>query len=180
MKSLAFATFCFFALVKATMAASPSSLSVEIDADKLRYRVCLCLESEAIEYDSLDLAAPASGLAPRGARVHVKDSSTQMIACADTERGYSSAELYSGSPVFKSSFKMAPPSGAIFSEWFEIADLVRGLEQCSKISPEKWAKLQIIFTVRTRAKAEGSVQGQSVWLDLTPSARRVLTGTVAN
>jgi hypothetical protein len=86
---------------KLIMVAEPNSLSIETDAAKLKYRVLVHLGSEGAEYDSLDLTPIASGLAPRGARVIVKDESSHVIACGNGESGYSSAELYSGSPVFK-------------------------------------------------------------------------------
>jgi hypothetical protein len=175
MRSILFAT-CFLLLAKVMMAAVPNSLSIEVDAKKLKYRVLLSLENESTEYDSFDLVAVAPGLASRGARVHVKDDSGQMIACANTERGYSSAELDSGSLVFKQSFKRPPQSGTVYSDWFDLADLVRGLDQCSKVPPDKWAKLMIVFSVRTRAKTSDSVRGQSTWLDLSPAVRRRLIG----
>lgn len=180
MKSLYF-TACFvLALVRVAMATESNPLSVEVDTDKLKYRVCLRLEGDATEYDALDLAPVAHGLAPRGARVYVKDDSGQTVTCVGGDRGYSSAELHSGSPIFKSSFKKAPQSGAVYSDWFDMADLIRGLDQCSKVPPEKWARLMIKLTVRTRTKTDGSVQGQSAWLDLTPNARRqFVSGKIA-
>lgn len=174
MKTLFF-TACFvLALVRVTMAAESNPLSIEVNAAKLKYRVCLRLEGDVIEYDVLDLAPVANGLAPRGARAHVKDDSGQLITCGGGDRGYSSAELYSGSPIFKSLFKKAPQSGVVYSDWFEVTELLRGFEQCSKVSPEKWAKLRIEFTVRTRTKTDSSVQGESAWVDFTLDARRRL------
>jgi hypothetical protein len=177
MKMLFFTACVLIALGEVAMtAAVPNSLSVEVDAARLKYRVLLHLENAATEYDSLDLVPVARGLAPQGARIHVKDDSGKLVGCTNPERGYSSAELYSGSPVPKSSFKKASESATVYSEWFDIADSIRGLDQCSRVAPEKWAKLMITFSIRTRGKTEGSVQGQSAWLDLTPADQRRLSG----
>jgi hypothetical protein len=162
------------ALVEPTMAGGSTSLFVEVDAAKLKYRVVLHLEKGA-EYESLDLLPVASGLAPPGARIHIKDDLGQLIGCMNGERGYSSYELYSGSPTPNSAFKKAPDSNALYSEWFAIADLVRGLEQCSKVPPEKWATIMISFSVRTHAETRVKVQGRSAWIDLKPTDRRQLS-----
>jgi hypothetical protein len=174
MKTLLF-TACLMALIEPVVASGSNSLSVEIDAAKLKYRVFLRLEKDT-EYDSLALLPIARGLAPPGARVHIKDDLGQLVGCMNSERGYSSYDLYSGSPKPNSAFREAPQSGTVYSEWFDIADLVRGLDQCSKIAPEKWAKLMVTFSVRTHAKTEVNFQGQSAWLVLTPEDRRNLSG----
>lgn len=143
MKTFLFTSCFVLALVQFSMAAESNSLSIEVDTAKLKYRVCLRLDSNTTEYDALDMVPVASGLAPRGAKVHVKDNLGRLVLCESDDRGYSSAELYSGSPIFKSSFKKPPSSGIVCSDWFEIAQLVRGLDQCSKVLPEKWSKLLI-------------------------------------
>jgi len=175
-KSLYLATLLVLASVKVMVPAEPNSLSVEVDADRLKYRACLHLSDQATEYDSLDLVPVARGLAPRGARVFVKGDSGQAVACANAGRGYSSSELDSGSPIYRSSFEKAPQSGNVCSEWLDIRDLVRGFDQCSRVPPDEWAKLSITFTVTTRDKTSGTVQGQSVWIDLSSAARRQLAG----
>ena len=159
------------ALAPAVKAVS-NSVSVELDAAKLRYRVLLRLKKDT-EYDSLELLPTGRGLAPPGARVHVKDDSNQLVEC-NSARGYSSYELDSGSPMPRSAFRKAPQSGIIYSQWFDIGDLVRGLGLCSKVAPERWAKLMITFSVATHGKPEVSLQGESAWLVLTPANRRRL------
>ena len=155
-------------------AAESTGLSVETDIQQLRYRVVLHLEAVSSEYDELDLIPSAPGLAPRGARVRIKDRTGQLIPCANTERGYSSAELSSGSPVFKTSFKKAPQSHIVYSDWFAMGDLVRGLEQCSRVRSEKWASLRIGFTVRTSGTRSAVVHGESTWVDVSLAGRHAL------
>jgi len=174
MKMLLCAAF-LMALVEPVVAGGSNSLSIEVDAAKLKYRVFLHLEKD-MEYETLDLLPIATGLAPPGARVHIKDDLGQLVGCMDRERGYSSYELYSGSPMAKSAFEKVPQSGVVYSEWLHIADLVRGMNQCSNVAPEKWAKLMITFSVRTRLKTEVNLQGQSAWFVLTPVDRRILSG----
>ena len=177
MKMLLF-TACLMAIVKPAVAGASNSLSIEVDTTKLKYRVSLHLEKDT-EYDSLGLLPVARGLAPPGSRVHVKGDTGYLVECVNGERGYSSYELDSGSPTRESAFRKAPQSGTVYSEWFDIADLVRGLDQCSKVAPDKWAKLMITFSVRTRDRTEASVQGQSDWIVLTLANRRRIKETRA-
>ena len=168
-------TACLMAIVQPVAAVGSNSLSIELSATKLKYRVSLHLERDA-EYDSQDLLPVARGLAPPGSRVHVNVDSGEPVECVNGERGYSSYELHSGSPMRESTFKKAPQSGTVYSEWFDIADLVRGLDQCSKVAPDKWARLMITFSVRMRARREANIQGQSDWLVLTLADRRRIKG----
>jgi hypothetical protein len=176
MKSLFLAALFMLGLVKVTMAAEPTRLAIEVDTDKMQYRVCLHFESNELEYDALDLVPPATGFAPRRVRAFLKDASGKAIPCGNTDGGYSSYEMYSGSPLFKSSFKKAPASKVLFSEWYSFQDLLRGFGLASGVSPDRWGSLQLKFAVAVQGKSPSRVTGESEWIFLSPAARRALGG----
>jgi hypothetical protein len=176
MKSLLFIAFFVFALAKVTMAAIPTSLTVEIDADKMRYRIGVHFEGNDAEYDALDLVPPAPGFAPRRVRAFLKDTAGNAIPCGNTDGGYSSYEMYSGSPVFKSAFQKVPASKVLFSDWYSFQDLLRGFALASGASPDRWGSLRLKFTLIIHGKSPGQVTGESAWIVLSPAARRAFGG----
>jgi len=52
------------------------------------------------------------------------------------------------------------------SDWFRVQTLLYGLDQCSGISQNQWARLMIRFTVSIRGKSEEDLTGETSWLQL--------------
>lgn len=181
MKSILFAACLCLAITRnmtaaenaVSTASASASVSVEVDAVAMRYRVHLVLPPD-VGYDSSALTPAADGLAPRGVRVLIEDDSGRPISAGGSERCFSSSDLSSGSRFDGPGCILVPASSRVQTEWFSIADLVRGFEQCSGMPPETWARIQIVVSVRTCATQEGRAEGQSEWLVITPAMRQAM------
>lgn len=169
MKAVFISVFFVFALIEIAMATETTRLTVEVDTDKLRYRVCLHTQEDGLEYDALDLIPPDAGFSPRRVRGFLKDTSGKAIKCGNTDGGYSSYEMYSGSPVFESSFQKVPVSKILFSEWYSFQDLLRGFSTASGVNANHWGSLKLKFTVTIRRESQNQLSGESGWIELKKS-----------
>lgn len=161
------------ARTEAGMRSETDAVTVTLDPDSMSYQVCLRAPAGS-EYDSLDFGVPTPGLAPRGARGHVRRQSGATIT---GERGYSSYEAWSGSPLHERAHRRVPESGVFCSQWFKIKDLLASLERDSKVPMSAWAAVRVTFIleVRSGAGVASSVHATSPWLSITPARRKVLS-----
>lgn len=161
------------AQVEAGMTTETDTLTVTLDPDSMSYQVCLHAPAGS-EYDSLDFGVPTPGLAPRGARGHVRRVSAETIT---RDRGYSSYEAWSGSPLHQKAYRRVPGSGVLCSQWYRIRDLLACLERDSNVPMSAWAEVRVTFSlgVRSGAGVESLVHAASPWLSITPDRRKVLS-----
>lgn len=173
MKTLFLAAYLLFTVARAAVADEVGVASVEVDAVAMRYRVRLNLPTDT-GYCFSDLTVAADGLAPWGVRVRIADAADAPIASGSGDRDYSSSDMYSGSSLTQSDCVRVPASPVVVTDWYKIADLVRGFQQCSHVPPEKWAKLKIEVTVRVSGTTDSTASAQSAWIILTPAMRNTL------
>src|SRR5262249_52749954 len=118
------------------------ALEVEIDPERMTYRVCLEAMSPGMQYDAQDFAIPIKGLAPRGAKAHIRDAEGRGIT---QSRGYSTFDYWSGTVCHDMEFKGFPESGPACSEPYKLNDLVRSLDRYSGTATNDWNALQVTF-----------------------------------
>lgn len=173
MKIIALIISFFVGSCGITRSAETETVKVIVDTEKMMYQACFFVKRDVVEYDALDFTPPYSGMAPFGARAHIRGKREKVIT---EEQGYSSIEYWSGDPWPETKFTKIPESGQFCSEWFKISDLLRSFARDTKIPIDDWKKIRISFRVdvRTGSGVEKTLRGQSAWVRLSPAKRKLL------
>lgn len=128
-----------------------------------KYRVFLMTSSveSGLTFNMSDFKKSANGMAPFGARIHIKNKGGKELNYSRF-KGYSSSDKVSALQINE----MVPLSVGerIYSPWFDVVELLNGID-IDERTVEQWKNYKITFSVLL---STGELPAESDWLDFSP------------